>query len=143
VDADVVLGPVMHRAERHDVGVFHLAKGEFGLGLRPVPGDDLGDGPVVVIGDQDVLAGDLLFERGTGLLVDVPGKAQVLWLVTVELPADDAPDPGLGGDGLDLGDDLVFAAADLAAGQRGGQLVEFPASFGQRGAVEPAGLAVA
>ena len=42
VDADVVLGPVVHRGERHDVRVFHLAEGELGLGLGPVPGDDLG-----------------------------------------------------------------------------------------------------
>jgi hypothetical protein len=56
---------------------------------------------------------------GPGLLVDVPGKAQVPGLVAVGLPADGAPDPRLGGDGLDLGNDVVFAAAGLAAGQRG------------------------
>ena len=37
---------------------------------------------------------------------------------------------------------LSRAAAGLAAGQGGGQLVEFLAGLGQRGAVEPAGLAV-
>jgi hypothetical protein len=100
VNADVVLGPVMHRGERHDMGVFHLPEGELGLGLGPVPGHDPRDGPVVMIGDQDVLAEDLLFERGAGLLVDVPGKAQVLGLVAGQLAADDAADPGLGGDGL-------------------------------------------
>ena len=120
VDADVVLGPVVHRAERDDAGVFHLPEGELGLGLGPVPGDDLWDGPVVLIGDQDVLAEDLLFERGAGLLVDVPGKAQVPGPVAGQFPADDAPDPGLGGDRLDLGGHLVLAAAGLAAGQGGG-----------------------
>ena len=72
--------------ERHDAGVFQLAEGELGLGLGPVPGDDLGDGPVVVAGDQHVLAEDLLFQRGAGVGVDAPGQAQVLGLVAVELP---------------------------------------------------------
>ena len=126
--------------ERDDAGVFHLPEGELGLGLGPVPGDDLGDGPVVVIGDQDVLAEDLLFQRGAGVRVDAPGQAQVLGLVAGQLPGDDPADPGLGGDRLDLGGDLVLAAAGLAAGQGGGQLVQLLAGLGQRGAVEPAGL---
>ena len=64
VDADVVLGPVEHRGERHHVRVFHLPERELGLGLRPVAGDHLGGGPVVVIGDQHMFAEDLLFQRG-------------------------------------------------------------------------------
>jgi hypothetical protein len=56
VDPDVVLGPVEHRAEGDGAGVFHLPEGELGFGLGPVPGDHLGGGPVVVAGDQDVLA---------------------------------------------------------------------------------------
>ena len=50
----------------HHVRVFHLAEGELSFGLGPVPGDDLGYGPVVVIGDQHVLAEDFLFQRGAG-----------------------------------------------------------------------------
>ena len=81
VDADVVLGPVMHGRERHDAGVFHLAEGELGFGLGPVPGHDPGHGPVVVIGDQDVLAEEFFFQRGPGVRVDAPGQAQVPGLV--------------------------------------------------------------
>jgi hypothetical protein len=75
--------------------------------------------------------------------VDAPGQAQVPGLVAGQLPGDDAADPGLGGDRLDLGGDLVLAAAGLAAGQGGGQFVQLLAGLGQRGAVEPACLAVA
>src|SRR6266568_4151893 len=105
-------------------------------------GDYLHCWPVVVIGDQHVLAEDLLFEGGAGTGVYGPRQAQVFGLVTVQVPGDDSPDPGLAGDLLDLGLDLVFAAAGLAAGQGGGQFVEFLADLGQRGAVEAAGLAV-
>ena len=81
VHADVVLGPVEHRGERHRVRVFELAEGELGFGLGPVPGDHLGGGPVVVAGDQHVLAEEFLFQRGAGVLVDAPGQAQVFGLV--------------------------------------------------------------
>jgi hypothetical protein len=64
---------VEHRGERHGAGVFELAEGELGLGLGPVAGDDLGGGPVVVVGDQDVLAEDLFFRGGARAGVDGPG----------------------------------------------------------------------
>ena len=51
-------------------GSLSLAEAELGLGLGAVAGDDLGDGPVVVVGDQDVFAEDLVFQRGAG----VPGR---------------------------------------------------------------------
>jgi len=60
-----------------------------------------------VVGDQDVLAEDLLFQRGAGVRVDVPVQAQVPGLLAQQLPGDDAADPGLAGDGGDLGLDLV------------------------------------
>src|ERR1039457_3972251 len=75
--ADVVLGPVEHRGERDDAGVFELPEGELGFGLGPVAGDDLGGGPVIMVGDQHVLAEELFFQGGTGGLVGAPGKAQV------------------------------------------------------------------
>ncbi len=81
VDADVVLGPVEHRGERRHVRVFELAEGELGFGLGPVAGDHLGGGPVVVAGDQDVLAEDFFFQRRAGCGVDAPPKAQVFGLV--------------------------------------------------------------
>jgi len=55
------------------VRVFHLAEGELGFGLGPVAGDDVRDRPVVVAGDQDVLAEDFLFQRGAGGWVGAPG----------------------------------------------------------------------
>ncbi len=61
--------------------VFHLAEGELGFGLGPVAGDDVGGGPVVVVGDQHVLAEDLLFQGGARVLVDALGQAEVLGLV--------------------------------------------------------------
>jgi hypothetical protein len=48
------------------VRVFHLPEGELGLGLGPVPGDHLGHGPVVVVGDQHVLAEEFSFQGGAG-----------------------------------------------------------------------------
>ena len=84
-----------------------------------------------------MLAEDLLFEGGAGTGVYRPRQAQVFGLVTVQVPGDGSPDPGLAGDLLDPGLDLVLAAAGLAAGQGGGQLVQFPAGLGQRGAVNP------
>src|SRR2546427_5788553 len=41
----------------------HDALPIFGLGLGPVAGDHLGGGPVVVAGDQHVLAEDLFLDR--------------------------------------------------------------------------------
>ena len=123
--------------------VFELPEGELGLGLGPVPGHHFSNRPVVVIGDQHVLAEDLILQRGAGIGVDVPGQAQVLGLGPGQVPEDDAPHPRLGRDRGDLGFDLVPGAAGLAAGQGRGQLIQFLAGLGQRGAVEPAGLAVA
>jgi len=80
VGADVVLSPVVHGREGDHVRVLELADGEFGLGLGAVGGDDLGGRPVVVIGDEHVLAEEFPFQGGPGG-VDAPGKAQVAWLV--------------------------------------------------------------
>jgi hypothetical protein len=142
VHPDVVPGPVVHRGERHDAGVFHLPEGEFGFGLGPVPGDHVRDGPFVVVSDQDMLAEDLLLQGGAGVRVDLPGQPQVLGLLAGQFPGDDAADPGLGGDRLDLGGDFLAGPARLAAGQGGGQLVQLRAGLGQGGAVEAEGLAV-
>ena len=142
VDADAVLGPVVHRGEREDVRVFHLPEGEFRLGLGPVAGDDLGHGPVVVAGDEHVLAEDLLFEGGAGVRVGAPGQAEVFRLVPGQFPSDDAAYPRLGGDRGDLGFDFV-PEAGLPEGQRRGELAQLLRGLGEGGAVEPGGLAVA
>src|SRR6266702_4780623 len=141
VDADVVLGPVEHRAEGGGAGVFHLPEGGLGLGLGPVGGDDLGGRPVVMIGDQDMLAEDLLFERGVAILVDVPGEPVVFGGVSGQLPGDDAAGPGVVQDLYDHGFDLGTCPAGLAAGQGGGQVVHLAGGLGQGGAGEAAGLA--
>jgi len=47
VHADVVVGPVVHRGERHHAPVFELPEGELGVGLGAVAGHDLGDRPVI------------------------------------------------------------------------------------------------
>src|SRR5258708_2487911 len=113
---------------------------ENGLGLGPVAGHDLGDGPVVVAGDQDVLAEDLLFQRGAGLLVHVPGKPQVFRLLAGQFRADDAPHPRLCRDRGDFRLDFVPGPAGLPAGQRRGQLVELPAGLREGGASEARSL---
>jgi hypothetical protein len=74
VDADVVVGRVVHGAEGDHVGVFELAEGEFGLGLAAVAGHHVGDRPVLAVGDQDTLAEDLGFQVGAGLVVDVESE---------------------------------------------------------------------
>ena len=104
--ADVVLGPVEHRAEGGRAGVFHLPEGGLGLGLGPVGGDYPGGRPVVVVGDQDVLAEDIFFQGGAGAGVDVPGEAVVLGGISGQLPGDDAVRPGVVQDLADLGFDL-------------------------------------
>src|ERR1019366_2607543 len=67
VYADVVIGPVVHGRERDGVGVFELA--EAGLGV------DVGDGPVLAVGDEDPFAEDLGFQRVAGDLVDLDGES--------------------------------------------------------------------
>ena len=105
-------------------GSFSLAEGELGFGLGPVAGDDLGGGPVVVVGDQDVLAEDLFFQGGAGGGVDAPGQAEVFGVVAGQLPGDDAADPGrCAGSWRSRLRPCRVAAAGLAAGQGGGQLV--------------------
>ena len=89
-----------------------------------------------MIGDQHVLAEDLLFQGGTRVLVDGPGEPQVPGFLAGQLPGDDAPDPGIAGY---LGDLRFYFGAGppgLAALKGGGQLPELPGGLGQRGAVE-------
>ena len=56
VHADIVFGPVVHGRERNDMGVFELPEAVLRIGLGPVGGDDVGDRPVVVGGDQVYVA---------------------------------------------------------------------------------------
>src|SRR5258706_8588782 len=126
VDADVVPGPVEHRGDRDHARVFELPEAELGRGLGAVPGDHLAGRPVVVIGDQDMLAEQVLFQGGAGAGVDAPGEPQVLGLAAVELPGDHAPHPGLAGD---RGFDLAAGPAGLAAGQGAASSSSFGPAF--------------
>ena len=98
-----------------------MAEAELGLGLGAVAGDYLGDGPVLVVGDQDTFAEDLGFQVGAGLVVDVEGEPVLGWGVSGQGDADDAPDPGVVDDPFDVGADLVAVAAGLAPCQDIGQ----------------------
>ena len=64
VHADLVVGEVADRGERHHVRVLGLAEPGFEVLLGPVGVDDLLEGPVVVVGDQDPLTEDLLLQPG-------------------------------------------------------------------------------
>ena len=46
VYADLLVGPVVHRAEGDEVAVFELPEAGFDVGLGAVGGHDLGDGPL-------------------------------------------------------------------------------------------------
>ena len=65
-------------------GVFELAEGELGLGLGAVAGHDLGDRPVVAVGDQDTFAEDLGFQVVAGRFVDVVGEPVLGWALAGE-----------------------------------------------------------
>ena len=139
VDADVVVGPVVHWGEGHQVGVFELAESELGLGLGTVAGDDLGDWPVVAVGDQHSFAEHLLLEHLACGLVELEAQPVLGWGVTGELVAQDPGDPRILDDLCDFGFDRRPGTAGVAAGEGVGQLGELRAGLGQ-GLGEPAGL---
>src|SRR6266542_3952740 len=58
-------------------GVFELAEAELGLGLGPVAGHDLADGPVVAVSDEEPLAEDAVFQGVAGGLVHPAVQADV------------------------------------------------------------------
>ncbi len=111
VDADVVVGPVAHRGKGHHVRVFELAEAELGLGLGTVGGHHLGQGPVLVGGDQDAFAEHLGFQVGAGVVVNGPGQPVCGWGVAGQFPADDACGQG----SLRI---WVISASTLALGRR-------------------------
>jgi hypothetical protein len=74
VDADLGLGPVEHRGGSDEMEVFELAEAGLDVALGAVGGDDVGDRPVVAVGDQDPFAEDLGFQGVLGGGVD--GEAQ-------------------------------------------------------------------
>jgi hypothetical protein len=121
------------------VRIFELTETELGVGLRAVRGDHIGDGPVVVVGDQDPFAEDLVFQGGPGVFVDVPGQVQIGGGVAGQIPGQDPPDPGIFADPADLGGHGVFVAAGLAAGETLGERGQPGLGLGE-GLVQATGL---
>jgi len=109
-------------------------------GLGPVAGHDVGDRPVVVVGDQDVLAEQFFFQFCSGGGVDGPGQAQLGGLVAGQFPDEHAPDPGVLGDGSDVLFDLVAGSAGASAARVAPRSVQLAGGLGQGGALEPGDL---
>ena len=139
VDFDLVVGPVKHRRERDDVGVFELAEGGFDVGLGPVGGDDVGGCPVVTVGEQDALAEDLVLELSAGRRVGPPRQPPGGGGVAGEGGIDDPVQPARGEDLVDLFSDAGGVFSSVAAGQTLLQLVKLSVGFGQ-GLAKTAGL---
>jgi hypothetical protein len=97
------------------VGVFELPEPEFGFGLRPVGGHDVGDGPAVAVGEQDPLAEQALFEFRAGAGVGAPGQPEGGRVVAGEGGGDDLADPAGLEDRRDVGLHLRAGAAGLPA----------------------------
>src|SRR6266511_2094817 len=95
VHPDVVVGPVVHRGERHHAPVFELPEGELGVGLGAVAGHDLGDRPGLAVGDEDPLAGHLVFQGVAGRLVDAEGQPVLGGGVAGQGAGDDAFGPAV------------------------------------------------
>src|SRR5665647_3055062 len=139
VDPDLGLGPVEHGGEPDDVGVFELAEPGLDVVLGAVAGDDFGDGPVVVVGDEQALAEDLGFQCLAGGGVDLPAQPHLGRCLAGQVGGQHSVDPAGAGDRGDVGQDGGAVAAGLAAGQGVGQLAQAPEGLGQ-GLVEAAGL---
>ena len=140
VDADLLVGPVVHRAENDTTwGSLSLPEAGFDLGLGAVGGHDVGDGPGVAVGEQDPFAEQAFFQRLRGRWCRWRGQAQVGGVVAGEGGGDDVADPAGFADRGDLGLDRVAGSAGLAAGQAVGSSVRRRVGLGQ-GLVEAAGL---
>src|SRR5664279_6448281 len=120
------------------MGVFELPEHELDFGLGAIAGDDVGDGPVLVVGEQDPFAEHLVGEGSAVAGVDAPGEPVLGGGVAGQLDVDDAAQPRVVGDGGDLGLDGGPVAAGFAAGQGGGELVQGLAGFGKGGTGEGA-----
>jgi putative transposase len=93
VHPDFGVGPVVHRSEGDDVGVFHLAESGLDLGLGAVAGHDLSGAPVVAVGEQDPLTEHGPVQRGAGAGIASEGDPQLARAVSGEGGGDDLADP--------------------------------------------------
>ena len=57
------------------MGVFELTEAELRVGLGPVGGHDVADGPVVLIGDKYSFAEYFRFQCAAGVVVDGEGES--------------------------------------------------------------------
>ena len=137
--ADLLVGPVVHGAERHDLGIFELAEPELGVGLRPVGGYHVGDTPLVAVGEQDSFAEQAVLQPGAGAGVGAKGQPEAGRVLAGEGGGDDLADPAGFEDGGDVGLYLAPGAAGVAAVQPGLQVGQAGAGLGQ-GLVQAAGL---
>src|SRR6266536_3596613 len=139
VDADLLVGPVVHGAKRHHLGVLELAEPGFDLGLGAVGGHHLGGGPLVAVGEQDPLAEDAALQAPAGRLVGVPRQAEGGWRIAGEGGGDDVCDPARPQDRGDLALDSAAVTAGASACQAGPQLGQAALRLGQ-GLVQAARL---
>jgi len=72
MDADLVVRPVVLRADSQVADIFELAEDGFRPALPTIGQDDLLSRPGMLIGDQDPLAEDLRFQLLEGGVVDPP-----------------------------------------------------------------------
>ena len=123
MDPDLGVGPVPHRGERDDVGVFELAEPCFGVGLGPVAGDDVGDWPVVAVGDQDPFAEQLGLQRFAGGGIDGEGQPHPGGGISGEVGGEYPAQPAGPGDAVDGGLHAGAVAAAVAALEYIGEFV--------------------
>ena len=139
---DVVLGPVEHRGNDTTWVPFHLRKANSALDRDQVPGDHLGGGPVVVAGDQRVLA-KLSCSRPPGRRVNLQARRKSFRAHprSGHCPGDDAAHPRLGGDRGDRGFDLARVGCGCGQGQRRSQLSRYSQALWPGRALNPAAWA--
>jgi len=101
----------VHRGEGDEVAVFELPEAGFNVGLGAVGGHDLGEGPLVAVGEQDPFAEVLVLQLAQRGLVGAPGQAQFGCAVAGEGDGKDPVQPAGCGDGGDLGVYLLAGAA--------------------------------
>jgi hypothetical protein len=139
VDLDLLFGPVVHRGERHHVGVLHLPERALDVGLGAVGGHDVDHRPVVAVGEQDAFAEDLVFEPVGGRGCRCARSAGGSRGCRRSAGGDDPVEPAGREDPVDLGLDGGGRLAGAATGEPGLQLGQLAAGFGQ-GLFEPGGL---
>ena len=116
------------RNSRRRAGL-HLAEGELGLGLAPVPGDNLGGSPSSWLVISKCSPKTSFFQRGPRAGVDGRGQPQVAGLFAVQLPGADVVGRGVMGGRRDLGVNLVPGPGGSCRGRRWRPAAQLPAAW--------------